>query len=221
MTALIAQGIELRVQGDRLRFRPRSAMTPALIARLKTHKPALLSLLAVTKTPTDAPDSAGFGDGDSGDVLPATSYTASEIRMLTSAPAALRAAVESLKRALHGADVVSVRQTDEGPPPDAAEWPTAEHIEELPPDIADLAGPRDGWTPKTWRNRLLYLAAACETLHPDRAADLRRAAITLSPGLADIFEERAAIMEYDADLSRSDAEAAAAVDTLRLIEGQK
>ncbi|MBU0640240.1 MAG: sulfatase-like hydrolase/transferase [Planctomycetes bacterium] len=47
---------------------------------------------------------------------------------------------------------------------------------------------------------------------PHRAAELRRAAIVLTPGLVEVFEERAAIMEYDADLSREDAETAAAAD---------
>jgi hypothetical protein len=54
-----------------------------------------------------------------------------------------------------------------------------------------------------------------------RAAELRRAAIALTPWLVEAFEERTAIMEYDAGLPREDAEAAAAADTLRLLKGTK
>lgn len=39
-------GIQLEADGDRLRFRPRDAVTADLAARLKAHKAALLALLA-------------------------------------------------------------------------------------------------------------------------------------------------------------------------------
>jgi hypothetical protein len=42
---LSARGIELRADGDRLRFRPRAAVTPDLAARLKAHKARLLAVL--------------------------------------------------------------------------------------------------------------------------------------------------------------------------------
>lgn len=58
------------------------------------------------------------------------------------------------------------------------------------------------------------LAHACSPSQASRAADLRRAAIALTPGLAEAFEERAAIMEYDGGLTREQAEIGAAVDTL-------
>lgn len=49
-TALLAElraaGIELRADGDRLRFKPRAAMTPDLAARVKGCKRELLALLA-------------------------------------------------------------------------------------------------------------------------------------------------------------------------------
>ena len=51
------------------------------------------------------------------------------------------------------------------------------------------------------------------------AVESAPAPVALSPALAEVLEERAAIMEYDAGLPRSDAEAAAAADTLSATEG--
>ena len=39
------RGIRLEAQGDRLRYHPRSALTPELLARLKAHKADLLAML--------------------------------------------------------------------------------------------------------------------------------------------------------------------------------
>jgi hypothetical protein len=41
-------GIRLEAHGDRLRYFPRSALTPDLLGRLKTHKAELLALLRPT-----------------------------------------------------------------------------------------------------------------------------------------------------------------------------
>jgi len=46
LAELTRHGIELKAWGNRLRYRPRSAMTPDLAARVKAHKPELLKLLA-------------------------------------------------------------------------------------------------------------------------------------------------------------------------------
>lgn len=45
LNELNQRGIELRADGDRLQYRPRAALTPDLILRVKEQKPALLSLL--------------------------------------------------------------------------------------------------------------------------------------------------------------------------------
>ena len=45
MADLDRRGIRLEADGDRLRFSPRSAMTPDLVERMKTHKNELLALL--------------------------------------------------------------------------------------------------------------------------------------------------------------------------------
>ncbi len=181
LAELTGLGIELRARGDRLRFRPQSAMTPDLAERVRTHKPGLLTLLA--DTPTES-----------------------------------RGAGESIGHTVPGAELVSVQRTAPEPPPvDAAAWPTADDAGTLPGAVAALARKRDGWTPAMWRARLLCLAGRCAGLHPARAGELRRAAIALTPELAEALEERAAIMEHDAGLSRGDAEAAAVDDTLRII----
>jgi len=72
------RGIELVADGDRLRYRPRSAVTADLAERLKTHKAELLAILGHGGDPGVAPvgqaevasvDSLG-ADGRPGDVVP-------------------------------------------------------------------------------------------------------------------------------------------------------
>ncbi len=55
-------------------------------------------------------------------------------------------------------------------------WPGPEALAGLPRGVAELAGPRPGWTPLSWAGRLRQLAGRCEGLHPDRADVLRQAA---------------------------------------------
>ena len=55
LTELQALGVTLAADGDRLRFRPGTAVTPELLARLRTHKAELLAMLART---------GDSGDGD-------------------------------------------------------------------------------------------------------------------------------------------------------------
>lgn len=170
LAELTALGVELQAHGDRLRFRPRSAMTAELVARVKVHKPGLLVLLAdtTTKTPAGGAATPGFGSGV-GDVLTATSYTADEARMLADAPADIRAALESIKRVFPGAELVHVHRTAPEPPPvGAAAWPTANDAGTLP------AGVPDGWTPAAWADELARRAGIC--IDPARAAELRAGA---------------------------------------------
>ena len=55
-------GIELVAHGDKLRYRPRSAMTPDLAERLKTHKSALLAVLRPAEGPARADPLPGGDD---------------------------------------------------------------------------------------------------------------------------------------------------------------
>ncbi len=139
---LTRRGIELRAHGDRLRFRPQSAMTPELVERVMVHKLALLAVLA----------------GDD-------AYSSDERRRMRGAPAALLATVSQIKQYFPGAKVVAVRNPRQ--------------------NLADL------------------IREARRRQDHDRALNLREA-----------WRERAAIMEYDGNLPRAQAEAAALADTL-------
>jgi hypothetical protein len=71
---LAARDIELQAHGDRLRFRPRSAVTPDLAERLTRHKAQLLAILQGANGPAAAAEAimrrvrAG-GDGDLAEAL--------------------------------------------------------------------------------------------------------------------------------------------------------
>jgi TubC N-terminal docking domain len=60
LNALLAdlseRGIELQAHGDRLRFRPQSAATPALVERLKLFKAPLLAILQGAVAPAAEAD---------------------------------------------------------------------------------------------------------------------------------------------------------------------
>lgn len=51
----------------------------------------------------------------------------------------------------------------------------------VPKAVAELAAPRDGWSPAAWHDRLKQLADRCADLHPERAAELRMAAAAMMP----------------------------------------
>jgi hypothetical protein len=54
------RGVELVVEGELLRFRPRTAITPELLDRLRAHKPKLLKLLAWEERKLEEADQRGF-----------------------------------------------------------------------------------------------------------------------------------------------------------------
>ena len=130
--------------------------------------------------------------------------------------------VESVKRAIPGAELTNVeRAVTKAEPPDVAGWIAQHEVAGLPAEHVALIRQRDGWKASAWRNRLLQLADRCEGLDPERAAELRRAAVAMTPALVEVFEERAAIMEYDGGLPRVQAEAAALMDTLAVLQDLK
>jgi hypothetical protein len=92
LVELARRGIELRAAGDRLRYRPRSAMTPDLADRLTAHRADLLAILTAAD---DAADRCPACDG----AAPAATYTPEERRLLAGCPAATLAAVDAAKRA--------------------------------------------------------------------------------------------------------------------------
>lgn len=67
----------------------------------------------------------------------------------------------------------------------------------LPAGAVDLARPHDGWPSGAWRDWLLYLAGRCEELNSARATELRLAAIAMIPDWHEVYQERAAIFEYE------------------------
>ncbi len=86
LVELARRGIELRAAGDRLRYRPRSAMTPGLAERLAAHRGDLLAILTA----------ADLAAGDT--AAPVPTYTPQERRLLDGCPAAALAAVNAAKR---------------------------------------------------------------------------------------------------------------------------
>lgn len=58
-------------------------------------------------------------------------------------------------------------------------WVVGDALQALPEPLRALVGPREGWTARGWADRLRRLAAACEGLHPRRAAELREASAVL------------------------------------------
>ena len=46
LNALASVGVEIRIDGDRLRFRPATAVSPDRLMALRAHKPAIVSVLA-------------------------------------------------------------------------------------------------------------------------------------------------------------------------------
>ena len=55
MTDLARLGIHIEAHGDRLRYSPRSAVTPDLADRMKAHKGDLLAILRCRNGPTTQP----------------------------------------------------------------------------------------------------------------------------------------------------------------------
>lgn len=70
LAELERRGVELRAAGDRLRFRPPSAVPLALLAKLKARKPELLALLeAETATVAESLGGASAEEVTAGAVL--------------------------------------------------------------------------------------------------------------------------------------------------------
>ena len=95
LVQLARRGIELRAAGDRLRYRPRSAMTPDLVARLAAHKVELLAVLAAADARTDP-------NPEPATAVPAATYTPEERRLLAGCPSRVLELVEIAKRVFVG-----------------------------------------------------------------------------------------------------------------------
>jgi hypothetical protein len=60
LAELRGRGLEVMAEGDLLRYRPISAITPELLDRLRAHKPTLLKLLAWEGRNLEEADRRGF-----------------------------------------------------------------------------------------------------------------------------------------------------------------
>jgi len=63
-------GVEVVAHEDRLRFRPRSALTPGLVERLRTHKEELLAILRPTVFPDGATTALAAGEAETAESRP-------------------------------------------------------------------------------------------------------------------------------------------------------
>ena len=95
---LTCRGIELAAEGDRLRYRPSSKITPTLLDRLRRHKVDLVAALHAVEDRNDQP---------------AAAYTQAERELLASASPRLRESVDLIKFKVAdtgGATVLDVHQ---------------------------------------------------------------------------------------------------------------
>lgn len=158
---LSGMGVEIEANGDRLRYRPQSAMTRELAWLLKCHKTALVALLR-------APDTDNSDDSGSGQVAGSVSEAAeSENSTPGYADREWDRFLSVAKLTPTGGLFDPTNSTPELLSGVTFE-PQAQH-----PDIPD------GWTAKSWRHHLRYMSEACERDHARRAADFRARAKAL------------------------------------------
>lgn len=105
LATLQARGVELVAAGDRLRWRPREALTPVEVERLRDHKAQLLRLLAEPKT-ADSPAPP----------LRLDSVTVREVLGPTPTPEVLQQVESEILAALAGLDQ-EIRSGQLGPGP--------------------------------------------------------------------------------------------------------
>ena len=152
LTDLTHLGIEMQADGDRLRFRPLSAMTPDLMERVRDHKAELLTILSEP------------------------SYADQEIERFLSIcrpheggwhdPSAVTpelAAYQSTTRGMSFEQVIDLELASRQAP---------RHIEGVPA----------GWAADRWAARLRNLASSCAACHPSRATELRSRADAIDAG---------------------------------------
>jgi hypothetical protein len=60
LSELRGRGVEVVAEGGLLRFRPRAAVSPEMLDRLRAHKPSLLKLLEWERRKVEEADRRGF-----------------------------------------------------------------------------------------------------------------------------------------------------------------
>lgn len=121
LSELAAKSITLAVEGDYLRCRPRSAVTRDLVERIRGHKAELLAILQDTDTTdTDRTIAVGSESGFVAENTPLLLYSQAERDLLAGAPTDMWRAVDRIKQAFSGAQVIDVFRSPAGC--DVWEW---------------------------------------------------------------------------------------------------
>ena len=131
---LRAAGIAVETVGERLRLNaPAGVLTPALLDRVRPHKPAILALIGSTGAVPGAPAAR-----------PEPRYTHRESALIAKLPDQVRATVDSIKAAFagvapHGVEVFDIRAEGDSDPAE----PRIIDIRTTPPS-------RQRFWPKNW-----------------------------------------------------------------------
>jgi len=151
-------GVEIEAHGDRLRYRPRSAMTPDLLAAVKSCKPELLEILATNSLLPEGLGGSGSRSTGAASVSRANCTTGSN----------------KVDREFDRFFSVAIPTPDgnglyDPSVPGAAQVCSLHGYKPEHP----VDGVPSGWSLDGWRKYLLDLATSCEPLHPEKAAEYR------------------------------------------------
>jgi hypothetical protein len=157
------RGIELEAAGDRIRFRPKAAVTSDLAASLQRHKPELLELLRTYRAGRDA-------ERHRPSRTPARLDQRGRLATKASPVVGDRAMLEAM-----GGYAWFVQQTAGMTFDEVSQW-IRDNLED--PPINDGSDPLIpvGWSRPAWIRELRRMACECEGLHPDIAAQYRQQA---------------------------------------------
>lgn len=167
LAQLSGMGIEIKAHGDRIRYCPRSAMTPALLTAARCSKTELLKILKG--------DTLSQGPGVGEQCTAGSRATP----LQDSIPQNRR--VDDAKVDAEFDRFARVAQPMPGggwhdPINSAPQLPDghiAPHPSEKPPGVPA------GWSVDGWRKHLLHMADSCERMNAEKASEYRRKAQAL------------------------------------------
>lgn len=167
LAQLSGMGIEIKAHGDRIRYSPRSAMSPPLLAAVKCCKTELLKILKGDTLSQDP----GVGE----QCTAGTRATPVQ----DSIPQNRRVDDAKVDAELNRFTRVAQPMPGGGwydPINGASEMPSGHivpHPTEKPPGVPA------GWSVNGWRKHLLHMADSCERMNAEKAAEYRRKAQAL------------------------------------------
>ncbi len=160
LAELTAHGITLRVEGDYLRCRPRSAVTRDLVERITARKAELLAILRATDTTdTDRTPAAGSESGVVEKTAALLLYSQAERDLLAGVTNDTWRTVDQIKLVFPGARVTDVSKSPVVRP-------------QAPPSTSAIPC-MPGWSPAAWAKELHRKAKCCEEFRPDISATYR------------------------------------------------